>query len=95
MNDSRKKRKFLYVIPEEILFDEDLTINDLRVYSLIRSFADSETGIYEGNNLFEEMLDVDNDKVKLSISRLIEKRYILSNEGYFCPNNVYLLYITK
>jgi hypothetical protein len=89
------KRQYLYIIPEKIFFDEDLSLNELRVYAIIRSGRDCGIPISEIDDVFEEKLKIlpylSEEVVRKCINRLIEKEYIISEEGYLSPINKYLL----
>jgi len=43
-------RDFVYNIPEKVLFDNSLTINDLKVYAIVRSFMDTTGTAFPSNN---------------------------------------------
>ena len=73
-------REFVYNLPETIFFDTDLTINDLRVYGVIRSFMDTRGDAYPSNNWIARRLNIHRTTAITCINRLIKKDYILKED---------------
>lgn len=76
MNKPELNREFIYTIPESIFFDNSLTLNDMKVYMIIRSFMDSHRECFASNKWFAETLDVDSRTIRGSLSKLETKSYI-------------------
>lgn len=73
-------REFIYNLPETIFFDTDLTINDLRVYGVIRSFMDTRGDAYPSNNWIARRLQIHRTTAITCINRLIGKDYIVKED---------------
>lgn len=90
MDEIWNNRDYIYSIPEKILFDVTLTVEDLRVYALIRSLMDfrgyisptdreinfiSFTGYFSPDNKLTEALKMKEKEVIDCVNKLIEKDY--------------------
>lgn len=88
--DGDLNRDFIYTVPSRILFDSDLTLVDLKLYMLIRSFMDTTNSCYPSNNWIADKLQIERRSVIRSLQRLIEKQYILrlekNGKRYLCIN---------
>ena len=83
--------QLLYVIPEKILFDSDLTVEHLRIYSIISSLPCISLDLLKKKlGDFYALLTID-----ICTRMLIEKAYIEEEEGHFTTSNLYLLMISE
>lgn len=73
-------RDFIYTVPESILFDSDLTLNDLKLYMIVRSFMDTTGSAYPSNNWIASKLGVDRSTAIRCLNRLIKKNYLVKIE---------------
>lgn len=86
-NEIWKERQYIYSIPEKILFDAELTLSDLRIYCVVRSYGSmSEDFLKEKLDNFYYESSIEN-----SIKMLLAKRYLVEEEGYLSISNKYLL----
>lgn len=86
MDEILNNRTYIYSIPENILFDADLTINELRIYFIVssynfikRNFVKELKGRLE-NYYYEYSIDE-------SIEILLAKGYLFEDEGYLSISN--------
>ena len=90
MEEIFDNRQYLYVIPEKVLFDSDLNLNDLKVYALIRSASDfygyvsptdrdvnflSFMGHFSPDNFLMKALNMEEKMILECINKLIDKDY--------------------
>lgn len=73
-------RQFVYNIPENILFDEDLSFTDIKLYAVIRSFMDTTGDAYPSNNWIAKKLSIDRTTAIRSINRLCKKFYLIRED---------------
>lgn len=89
-NEIWKEQQYIYSIPEKILFDAELTLSDLRIYCVVRSYE----GIRE-DFLKEQKGKLENfyyeSSIEDSIKMLLAKRYLVEEEGFLSISNKYLL----
>lgn len=71
------KRNFTYSVQRTIFKDKTLTINDLKIYMIVRSFIDTTGDAYPSNNWIANELEIDRRTVITCINRLIEKGYLI------------------
>jgi hypothetical protein len=90
MDEIWNNRQYIYSIPEKILFDTELTLNDLRIYCVVgsyecitRDFVKEQKGRLE-NYWYEGSIDK-------SIEMLLAKCYLVEEEGFLSISNKYLL----
>ena len=86
MDEILNNRTYIYSIPENILFDADLTINELRIYFIVssydfikRDFVKELKGRLE-NYYYEYSIDE-------SIEILLAKDYLVEEGGYLSIYN--------
>ena len=86
MKEISKNHQHNYLIPSKILFDAELTINELRIYCIVssydlitRSFVKEIKGRLE-NYHYEFSIDS-------SIQMLLAKGYLFEDEGYLSISN--------
>jgi predicted transcriptional regulator len=72
--------QFIYNIPDRIAFDLTLSVHDLRVYMIVRSFIDTTGDVYASNDYIAKRLNVDRSTVIRSINRLCKKKYIFRED---------------
>lgn len=70
------QRQFVYTVPERVLFDSDLSINELKIYMIVRSFMDTTGIAYPSNNWIANKLGISRRKVIDNINRLVDKGYL-------------------
>ena len=70
-------RDYLHALPESILFDDNLSIVDMRVYALIQSFHYSKSKCWAGNKWLAEKVNVSLGTVKRSLKKLSDLGYIV------------------
>lgn len=73
-------RDFIYTIPSKVFHDDSLTLNDMKVYMMVRSFMDTTGNAYPSNNWISDELKMHRVTVIRCINRLIEKGYIVREE---------------
>lgn len=90
MEEILNNRKNIYSIPENILFDDELTINELRIYCIVsfydfikRDFLKELKGRLE-NYHYEFSIDE-------SIQMLLAKDYLVEEEGFLSIYNKQLV----
>lgn len=79
MNDSYNNtlsRQFIYTCPEKVFNDSTLSINELKIYMIIRSFMDTTGDAYPSNNWIADKLQISRRKAIDNINRLVEKGYL-------------------
>jgi hypothetical protein len=69
-------RDFIYTIPSKVLFDENITDLDRKIYMIIRSFMDTTGQCYTSNNWLAEKLKVERRSIITSVNRLVKEQYI-------------------
>ena len=69
-------RDFIYHIPHSIFLDLTLTLTDIRVYGIVRSFMDTTGDAYPSNAWLAKQLGVDPRTIRTSLARLIKKGFI-------------------
>ena len=72
--------QFIYNTPDRIAFDLTLSVHDLRVYMIVRSFIDTTGDVYASNDYIAKRLNVDRSTVIRSINRLCKKKYIFRED---------------
>lgn len=91
MDDIWNNRQHLYLIPEKILFNSDLTINDLRVFSVFHSFIHSmDSSTQQVFNFLKEKVNLKEETARECLKNLIEKGCLAENEGYITLSYLYL-----
>lgn len=73
---NKDNRDFIYTIPSKVLLDSSLTLIDLKIYMLIRSFMDTTGEAYPSNRWIAEKLSVHQISVSKSIAKMVSKKYI-------------------
>lgn len=73
-------RDFIYTIPSKVLHDDSLTLNDIKIYMMVRSFMDTTGDAYPSNNWIANEMKMDKRTVIRSISHLVEKGYLIREE---------------
>ena len=82
---SEFNRDFIYTVPHTVLMDPNMSLLDLKVYMIIRSFMDTTGDAYPTNGWIATRLRVHPVSVSRSISYLVRKGYILrfeDDDGY-------------
>ncbi len=69
-------RDFIYTIPEKVLFDENITDLDRKIYMIIRSFMDTTGSCYASNNWIATKLKIERRSIIRSLERLETNGYI-------------------
>lgn len=75
-----QQRQFIYTAPENIFNDPDLSLTDLKIYMIIRSFIDSTGSAYPSNNWLASRLSVHRVTIITSLNKLIDKQYLVRKE---------------
>lgn len=84
--ESSFNRDFIYTIPSRVLFDNNITDLDRKIYMVIRSFMDTTGDCYPSNAWFAEKFGVEKRSIPRSLDRLIKFGYIkrvIQNERRF------------
>ena len=68
---------FTYSVQRSVFKDHTLTINDLKIYMIVRSFTATTGDAYPSNNWIANELEIDRRTVITCINRLIEKDYLI------------------
>lgn len=79
-NNNTCNRDFIYTVPEKIFNDTTLSINDLKIYMIIRSFMDTTGHAYPSNNWIAKRLGIDRRSVITCINNLLLKNYIVRKQ---------------
>lgn len=74
------KRNFTYNVPAQIFDDTTLTINDLKIFMIVRSFTDTTGQAFMSNSWLAERLRIDRRSVITCLNRLVEKGYMIREE---------------
>ena len=69
-------RQFIYTAPENILFDERLTLNELKIYMIVRSFMDTTGVAYPSNKWIADKLKIETRSVIRCLKNLVLYKYI-------------------
>jgi hypothetical protein len=69
-------REFVHNTPDRIAMDLGISINDLRIYMIIRSFMDTTGDAYASNEWIAKKLNITERSVSRCITRLCKKNYI-------------------
>ena len=81
MDDIWNNRQYIFMIPNKVAFDNRLTIDDLRIYMLIRSFMyESPIAIMNIYNMLINVILIHKTTFKNCVKRLIENDYIEEEE---------------
>src|SRR3990167_9878995 len=73
-------RDFIYTVPSKIMHDNDLSLNDMKVYMIVRSFMDTTGSCYASNNWIASDLGIHRTTVIDCIKKLIKKNYLVRSE---------------
>lgn len=73
-------RDFIYTIPSKIMHDNDLSLNDIKIYMIVRSFMDTAGSCYASNNWIASNLRIHRTTVIECIKNLIQKTYLVRTE---------------
>lgn len=73
-------REFIYTLPESIFLDNELTLTDMRVYMIIRSFMDSHRDCFASNAWFAKKLEKTSRQIIYSLNKLESKKFIIRSE---------------
>ncbi len=77
MNEAKKyTREFIYTCPSKVFDDKSLTINELKIYMMIRSFMDTTGIAYPSNNWIADKLGISRRRTIDNINKLVRKNYI-------------------
>jgi hypothetical protein len=91
MDEIWNNRQYLYVIPEKIFFNSDLTIDDLRVFGVISSFINSrDSSTNEVYDFLKDKININEENARKSIDHLIVKVCLSEKEGYITLSHLYL-----
>ena len=74
-------RDFLYTIPSKVMHDKTLSLNDIKVYMIVRSFMDTTGSCYASNNWIANNLGIHRTTVIECIKNLIQKTYLIRTES--------------
>lgn len=74
------KQNFTYHVSAEIFDDTILTINDLKIVMIVRSFTDTRRPSFMSNNWIAKRLKIDRRTVITCLNRLVEKGYLIREE---------------
>lgn len=80
-------RRYIFMIPDNVAFDTILTIDDLRIYMLIRAFMyETSPAIIDLYNMLINVVKIHRLTFNNCIKRLIEEGYIEEEEinGKIC-----------
>ncbi len=70
------QRDFIYTCPSKVFNDHSLTLNELKIYMLIRSFMDTTGIAYPSNEWISDHLGINERNTCKNISKLVNKGYI-------------------
>lgn len=73
-------RDFIYTLPEKIFNDTTLSINDLKIYMIVRSFMDTTGEAYPSNNWIAKRLQIHRTTVIACLNKLCKKKYLVRHE---------------
>jgi hypothetical protein len=74
------KQNFTYHVSAEIFDDTTLTINDLKIVMIVRSFTDTRRPSFMSNNWIAKRLKIERRTVITCLNRLVEKGYLIREE---------------
>src|SRR5690554_7948655 len=81
MNTSTElNRDFIYNTPEKILFHPDITLAQLRIYAIIRSFMDTTGIAYCSNNWLAQKVGVKRNAIIVGINALVAMGFITKKQ---------------
>lgn len=70
------KRDFIYTCPAKVFNDPSITINELKIYMMIRSFMDTTGVAYPSNKWLAEHLGINPRNTVHNINKLVSKGYL-------------------
>lgn len=76
MDNNPNLRDFIYTVPERIFLDNSLSLNELKIYMIIRSFMDTTGKAYPSNKWVADKLGINSRNTIHNINKLLEKGYI-------------------
>lgn len=87
VHDHACEPQFIYHCPSDIFNNHDLTVNELKLYMIIRSFIDTRHEVFASNQYFADRLKVTKRTAERCVSSLIEKEIIFT---YYVNRQRYL-----
>ncbi len=69
-------RDFIYTCPSKVFNDPSLTLNEIKIYMMIRSFMDTTGEAYPSNNWIADHIGINRRNTINNINKLIAKGYI-------------------
>ena len=73
----------MFVVPLQILEDENLTSQEKLIFVVLRSFANPHTNVvFPSRKTIAKLASVSVSSVKRSINKLVEKGYLIKEKRY-------------
>ena len=69
-------RDFIYTCPSKVFNDPSISLNELKIYMMIRSFLDTTGLAYPSNNWIADTLGINRRNTINNINKLVTKGYI-------------------
>lgn len=70
------QRAFIYTCPDRVFDDKSLSLNELRIYMMVRSFLDSTGTAYPSNQWIAERLNIEPRSARRCVTNLVEKGHL-------------------
>lgn len=75
-NNKHYARDFIYTCPSKVFDDPTLTLNELKIYMMIRSFMDTTGSAYPSNAWLAARLTINKRNTINNINKLVNKGYL-------------------
>jgi hypothetical protein len=69
-------RQFIYTCPDKVFLDHTLSVNELRIYMIVRSFLDSTGEAFPSNEWLALNLDISERTASRCIGKLVTKGHL-------------------